>query len=111
MRAWFRWGAVGMMALVVATGCQASGRSPMLAAREPALDLGPTEGAAVVEAPPARTVSFVDRHPLLYQPREYYQGSGAGKVGRVAAATFIGVPVGFVGELKQIVTGQAASRY
>jgi hypothetical protein len=111
MRARRCWRLVGALALLTATGCQAARGPRSIAATEPGLELGTTEGSAVVEAPPARTVSFVDRHPLLYRPREYYQGSSTSKVGRVAAATFIGVPVGFVGELKQIVNGQSQSRY
>jgi hypothetical protein len=57
---------------------------------------------------PVRTVSFVDRHPLFSKPREYWDSSGDKKIVKAAAATFIGVPAGFVGEVRQIFVGAPA---
>lgn len=94
---------------VTGIGCHANGRSRQVATAEPSLSLGEeTAPPTIVEAPPARELGFADRHPLLFKPREYYETSGGGKVGKVASATVIGVPAGIIGEVKQIVVGQAA---
>ena len=105
-------GTLLLLALVV-TGCQSSAprrRPGALASNEPGLDAVPgsrTEGGtAVVEAPPARTMTFVDRHPLFSKPREYYNSSGENPVVKGAAATIVGIPVGVFGEMKQIVAGR-----
>jgi hypothetical protein len=58
------------------------------------------------QSAPARTVGFVDRHPLFSKPRDYWETSGDNKVVKAAAATFVGVPVGFYGEVKQIIVGR-----
>ncbi len=50
--------------------------------------------------------SFVDRHPLLSSPRNYYRDSGDNPVVRVVAGTLVGVPVGVAQELWQIGYGQ-----
>jgi hypothetical protein len=76
-----------------------------MAAAEPVLS-PPAEGETpVVTAPAPRTMTFVDRHPLLYKPRDYYESSGDNKIVKTAAAVVVGVPVGIVTELKQIVVG------
>ncbi|GAC1327240.1 MAG: hypothetical protein NVSMB14_18130 [Isosphaeraceae bacterium] len=54
-------------------------------------------------------MSFVDRHPLFYKPREYYDTSGTNTLRRTAAATFLGIPAGIYGELRQIVRGRPAT--
>ncbi|MFM1801265.1 MAG: hypothetical protein RJA81_617 [Planctomycetota bacterium] len=48
---------------------------------------------------------FVDRHPILYKPGEYYTTSDGNVVVRGARATFVGIPAGFVGEFKQAFRG------
>jgi len=53
-------------------------------------------------------VTFVDRHPLLSKPRDYYESSGNNKVVKTLAAGVVGVPAGLFGELKQIVVGRPA---
>ena len=53
-------------------------------------------------------MTFVDRHPLLSKPRDYYESSGDNKFVKSMAAGVIGVPAGIVGELKQIVVGKPA---
>ena len=88
-------------------GCKSAAQRRVATAPEPGLS-GPVEpGTAVAEAPlrPAPAVSFVDRHPLLSKPRDYYDSSGNNKVVKTAAATVIGIPAGIFGELKQIVVG------
>ena len=60
----------------------------------------PTEPA---RSPRAKTVTWVDRHPLFSKPRDYWDTSGDNKVVKAAAATFVGVPVGMYGEVKQII--------
>ena len=75
---------------------------------EPPLTTSTADGSTIAVAPPAaQSVSFVDRHPLFYKPKEYYETTGSGKIGKTAAATFIGVPAGIIGELRQIVVGKA----
>ena len=54
---------------------------------------------------PVRTTGVVDRHPLLSKPRDYWESSGDNKVVKAAAATFVGVPAGIYGEVKQIFVG------
>ena len=56
------------------------------------------------EMPPEK--GFVDRHPLLSSPRNYYRDSSRNSVMKVLAGTFVGVPVGVWREGKQIVYGQ-----
>ncbi len=95
---------VGVLGIAVAiTGCQ--GTNTRRSAPEPGLS-GTTEpGGSVAEAPAPKTVSYVDRHPLLLKPRDYWESSGDNKIVKTAAATFVGVPVGIYSELKQIVVG------
>jgi hypothetical protein len=50
-------------------------------------------------------MTFVDRHPLFYKPRDYYESSGSNGVVKTVSAVVVGVPVGIYGELKQIVVG------
>jgi hypothetical protein len=96
-------------ALSFQTGCQNGGPRRM-AGREPALsgpiDVGPP--TAVVEAPPApvKNVTWVDRHPLFYKPRDMYDKvENNSPVVKTAAAAVIGIPSGILGELRQIVVG------
>jgi hypothetical protein len=51
-------------------------------------------------------LTFVDRHPLFSKPREFYETSNGSKVAKTAAATFVGIPAGFVGEMRQILAGR-----
>jgi len=68
---------------------------------DPALVVGDT-GEFVSAAEP---LSFADRHPLLRKPGEVYHKTCCHKAGKLAAATFIGVPVGAAGEIWQIIKG------
>jgi hypothetical protein len=101
-----RWlGAIGLSVLILTgAGCQTSG-SRKSSTPEPGLTMSPDSNGTVAEAPQAKTVTYVDRHPLLSKPREYWENAGDNKIVKVGAATFIGVPVGLYGELKQIVVG------
>jgi len=100
-----RWLIIASLALALfAAGCQGTSSRQSLASAEPGLVTGDS-GTTIVEAPPPRTVTFVDRHPLFSKPREYYENSGNNKVVKTAAAAVVGVPVGIYGELKQIVLG------
>jgi hypothetical protein len=102
-----RWLVPVSLAVVAAAGCQASpSRHAALAASEPGLNVPGDTAPAVVSATPSRTVTWVDRHPLLSKPREYYENSGSNTAVKVAAGTLVGIPVGIVGELKQIVVGR-----
>jgi hypothetical protein len=97
------------VAATVSSGCHSSGTKSTTVTAEPGL----TDAAepstklsdGTITAPPVRTVSFTDRHPLFIKPRQYWESSGDNKIVKAAAATFIGVPAGFVGEVKQIIVG------
>jgi hypothetical protein len=107
MHAQHRLRALLLSALVLTTaGCHGSG-SRRASAPEPALSgaLDQGQSAPIVDSAPSSSVSYVDRHPVLSKPREYWENSGDNKVVKAAAATFIGVPVGIYGEMKQIVVG------
>ncbi|WP_422926375.1 hypothetical protein [Singulisphaera sp. PoT] len=101
------WIAVGLLA--VASGCRSGPSSRSVASSEPPLAAVGEPGTTVIDAPPPRTVTWVDRHPLFSKPRQYYESSGDNKVVKTAAATVIGIPAGVVGELKQIVVGTPAA--
>lgn len=58
---------------------------------------------------PTRTVGIVDRHPLLRKPQQYYDNTKSNKLVKTASATFVGVPAGILGELKQIVIGKPSA--
>ena len=101
--------AIGILALaaavLAATGCHGTaGRR-----REPALSGLDAEDQAYLDAPAARQVTVVDRHPLLYKPREYWENSGDNRFIKAAAATFVGVPAGVAGEVRQIFVGAPAT--
>jgi len=95
---------VGVLVVAVAiAGCQAT--NSRRAAPEPGLSGTTDPNGTVAAAPAPKTVSYVDRHPLLSKPRDYWESSGDNKIVKTAAATFVGVPVGVYSELKQIVVG------
>jgi hypothetical protein len=107
MRAQRLWAfPMGLMAALVLSGCQGARTPRQVAVAEPGLSLPGDSGTQVVEALPPRTVTVVDRHPLLSKPRDYYENTGNNKVVKTAAAAVIGVPAGVVGELRQIVVGR-----
>src|SRR5262249_7709969 len=87
-------GFAGVALACALAGCQSGPSTKTRAAAEPVLSPPAEGGTTVVTAPPSRTVTFVDRHPLLYKPRDYYDSSGDNKVVKTAAAALVGVPVG-----------------
>jgi len=107
-----RWFAIAAIVsvLAVGVGCKSYGPSRTVVTPEPAL-AGPADpdGVAVAdgtrEVPPVRSVTWVDRHPLFYKPRDYYDTAGNNTLVKVGAATFVGVPVGLFYEMKQVVVG------
>lgn len=114
-----RWRSICVLAVAISVaGCQTAGTkrpstivSPAPAVGE-AVNPGDTVAEKAIAPAPVKTVTFVDRHPLFFKPREYWENSGDKKIVKAAAATFIGVPVGFVGEVKQIIVGAPAeARY
>ncbi len=98
-----------LVALMI--GCQTGGakRPSTVITPAPAVsdagDASTVGGERTSSAAPVQTVTFADRHPLFRRPREYYDSGGDNKLAKVARATFIGVPSGFVGEVKQVFTG------
>jgi hypothetical protein len=100
-----------ILAAAAASGCQSGPSKQTLASAEPALSPPVEGGTAVASAPPPapKTLTFVERHPLLYKPRDYYESAGSNTVVKTAAAVVVGVPAGIVYELKQIVVGAPPS--
>jgi len=90
--------------ILAPAGCHNGGRRRTIA-DEPALSGLDAEDKAFLDAPAARPISTVDRHPILYKPREYWDNSGDNRIVKAAAATFVGVPAGIVGEVRQIFVG------
>src|SRR5258708_31578933 len=101
-----RWLIPVVLAVIAGAGCKSPSRPAALAASEPALTVPGDPPPAVASTAPARTADWVDRHPLLSKPREYYESSGSNTAVKVAAATVVGIPAGIVGELRQIVVGR-----
>ena len=82
------------------------GHRPFARAEPSLIDPYDAGASELAEVPAPRTVTFVDRHPLLSRPRDYYQSSGQNPVVKATAATVIGIPAGVFGEIRQIVVGQ-----
>jgi hypothetical protein len=107
----YRLFAIGLIVCVygVSTGCKSAPTSTRtVVTPEPGVATTAGPDGIVVEGnpPPAvKTVSVVDRHPLFSKPRDYWESSGDNKIVKAAAATFVGVPVGVFGEVKQIIVG------
>lgn len=101
--------AAALLAVSGLTGCATTRPHHSIVSAEPAYVAG--DPAIVTEVPAAQPVTIVDRHPLFYKPREYYEISGENKVVKTAAATFIGIPAGILGEMRQIVVGQPVVNY
>jgi len=100
----FNTSAIAVLAL--SAGCQGMG-SRRVATAEPGLSGGMEPGTSVASSPSRSTsVTWVDRHPLFSKPRDMYESTNSNKVVKTAAAAVVGVPVGFVGEIKQIVVGR-----
>ncbi len=108
----YRLFAIGLIVCVygMGTGCKSSPSSTRtIVTPEPGVASAAGSDGVVVEggpaAAPAKTVSVVDRHPLFSKPRDYWESSGDNKIVKAAAATFVGVPAGLYGEVKQIIVG------
>ncbi|MEW4566484.1 hypothetical protein AB1L88_01325 [Tautonia sp. JC769] len=100
-----RWVVLIALLAALSTGCQRKEfirnqsvvMDPSLGSIDPALN------DPMVTQPGRAT--FVDRHPMLRKPVEYYQSAKPNPAHRLASAAFIGVPVGIFGELRQIIVG------
>jgi hypothetical protein len=110
----YRWFAIAVFGMTcgLVVGCQSASTRRTVVTPEPTLSSTVESDGTVAEgthlAPPVKTVSFVDRHPLFSKPRDYWDTSGDNKVVKAAAATFVGVPAGLYGEVKQIIVGAPA---
>ena len=107
-----RWFAIGVLITVygMAVGCQSAGPKKPIITTEPAITSSVDSDGTIAadgtrQIAPAKTVTWVDRHPLFSKPRDYWDTSGDNKIVKAAAATFVGVPAGMYGEVKQIVVG------
>jgi hypothetical protein len=107
----YRWFEIALLVagFIMASGCHSPASRRTVVTPEPSLSGAVDRDAAVADGrtatTPAQTVSWVDRHPLFSKPRDYWETSGENKVVKAAAATFVGVPVGLYGEVKQIIVG------
>jgi hypothetical protein len=107
----YRLFAIGLIVCVygMSSGCKTNSPSSSrtIVSPEPGVASASGSDGVVVEGspPPVKTVSAVDRHPLFSKPRDYWESSGDNKIVKAAAATFVGVPVGVFGEVKQIIVG------
>ena len=106
------WSLAVLGAIIGPAGCNSPARRTLTGAStssnvEPIVtgEVPRGESAALAPAKPTSGTSFVDRHPLLRKPRQYYDSTDSNKAVKTAAAAFVGVPAGIVGELKQIVVG------
>lgn len=100
---------LGLLIIAVA-GCHSSGSRRAAPLEPPVSSSVGGEDRTIIEEPPAPSVTYIDRHPILSTPREYYENSTSNnKLVRAATATFVGVPVGIYGEVKQIFVGRPAS--
>ena len=108
-----RWFAIGVLVVLysMAVGCQSAGPRKPIVTTEPGLAGAVDSDGTVVasdgtrQVTPPKTVTWVDRHPLFSKPRDYWDTSGDNKIVKAAAATFVGVPAGMYGEVKQIIVG------
>ncbi|OJW26320.1 MAG: hypothetical protein BGO49_27265 [Planctomycetales bacterium 71-10] len=97
-------------AVLATAGCHGAGRRRgTTVVDEPAISGLDAEDKAFLGSTATPTETVVDRHPLLSKPREYWENSGDNKIVKGAAATFVGVPAGIVGEVRQIFTGRPAA--
>jgi hypothetical protein len=109
MRSRLIWLSASLCLLAGLSGCSMTRPHRSLASAEPAYVAG--DPAIAADVPVARPVTVVDRHPLFYKPREYYETSGNNRFVKVGAATLIGIPAGIIGEMRQIVVGQPSVHY
>jgi hypothetical protein len=93
-----------LLSALLLAGCQ-GGPGRKMASAEPPLVTSPDASSTLVQADPSRSVTVVDRHPLLSAPRDFWNNTNNNKAIKAASATLVGVPVGLVGEVKQIVVG------
>jgi hypothetical protein len=107
----YRLFAIGLLVCTYGmnSGCQSPSTTRTIVSPEPGVARTASPDGVVVEkdpaVTPAKTVSVVDRHPLFSKPRDYWDSSGDNKIVKAAAATFVGVPAGVFGEVKQIFVG------
>jgi len=66
----------------------------------------PVAGQVAAAPAPAAEKSFVDRHPILAAPRNYFRDSGDNLLVKTFYGTVVGIPVGVAREAWQIIYGQ-----
>jgi hypothetical protein len=89
----------------VSSGCHLHKKAMRGGSIEPLGVIGP-DGTIVEGAPVVATkTAFVDRHPLLYKPRDVFHTTGHGPIIKTMAAGVVGVPTGMACEVGQIFKG------
>lgn len=126
--------ALAIAGTTAATGCHGTSRrtitgSTASSSGEPALSseiiepgtpansVGTSSGSGVTIVEPMQpaatasptALSWVDRHPLLRKPQQYYDNTNSNKLVKTASAAFVGVPAGIIGEFRQIVVGKPSA--
>ena len=98
---------VAALAVLITPGCAKNRQKVMVSNNRPIIEGASSVGGGeiVVNNKPAGGSRFIDRHPLFYKPGEYYTTYDGNVVLRGARATFVGIPAGMVGEMKQAFRG------
>ena len=108
-----RWFAIGLLIMVYGHGSWLSDCRPAQADRHDRAGPGRPgrqgrNGCCRRRNPagrPAQNSHLGRPSPAFLKPRDYWDTSGDNKIVKAAAATFVGVPVGMYGEVKQIIVG------
>lgn len=98
---------IAVLAVIITPGCAKNRQKVMVSNNRPIIEGASSVGGSeiVVNQPASNGSRFIDRHPLFYKPGEYYTTYDGNVVVRGARATFVGIPAGVVGEVKQAFRG------
>ncbi|MBI1322329.1 hypothetical protein GC170_03950 [bacterium] len=92
--------------LVAVSGCaRHRNKSVMVSNSQPVIAGASSVDQAYSVDKPVVGTRFVDRHPMFYKPGEYYTTTDGNAIVRGAKATFVGIPAGVFGEVKQAFRG------
>jgi hypothetical protein len=99
---------LGLLTGVVGCKSQYSVQRPVATTEPPLIVSGSDEPSVAASSPSVSVsppVTVVKRRPIVEQPQYYYESTNGNKLAKTAAATFIGVPAGVVGEVRQLFMG------
>ncbi len=96
----------GMLVVVAtSTGCHKHKNQMRGTALDSVVSSPQFESMAMDGCAPTGKTACVDRHPMLYKPRDVFNNVDHGPIMKTAAATFVGVPAGIAGEVGQVFHG------